>query len=91
MCEQDDVCTSMIPVHLNATCYKGGYLVKENHQVCDVKSRLAFVKCGLRLVDKKIVDLLPGQPPQVTFTCNRPDAFCGFQCMMNLNMNPDVG
>lgn len=30
-------------------------------------------------VDRKIVDMLPNRPPQVTFTCNMAEQSCGFQ------------
>ena len=29
--------------------------------------------------DRKILDMLPGRPPQVTFTCDVPSSTCGFQ------------
>ncbi|SCV74104.1 BQ2448_6536 [Microbotryum intermedium] len=50
----------------NAVCYKEGYAVKEMFQMCDVTNR-------------KIVDMLPNRPPQVSFTCDVPSATCGFQ------------
>ena len=30
-------------------------------------------------VDRKILDMLPGRPPQVTFSCNKPASKCDFQ------------
>jgi ABC-type multidrug transport system ATPase subunit/ABC-type multidrug transport system permease subunit len=48
------------------TCYKGGETVFNNHQFCDVTNR-------------KILDMLPGRPPQVTFSCDKTDATCDFQ------------
>ena len=30
-------------------------------------------------VDRKILDMLPGRPPQVTFSCDKTDATCSFQ------------
>lgn len=50
----------------NMTCYTGGQTVFENHQMCDVTNR-------------KILDMLPDRPPQVTFSCNKPARTCGFQ------------
>ncbi|KAF5342525.1 hypothetical protein D9611_002045 [Ephemerocybe angulata] len=50
----------------NMTCYKGGETVFSNHQMCDVTNR-------------KILDMLPDRPPQVTFSCNKPERTCGFQ------------
>ncbi|KAI0775145.1 hypothetical protein BD413DRAFT_294544 [Trametes elegans] len=50
----------------NMTCYKGGETVFNNHQMCNVTNR-------------KILDMLPDRPPQVTFSCDREDATCQFQ------------
>ncbi|KAK0469534.1 uncharacterized protein EV420DRAFT_1495091 [Desarmillaria tabescens] len=50
----------------NMTCYTGGETVFNNHQMCDVTNR-------------KIIDQLPGRPPQVTFSCDKPSATCSFQ------------
>ncbi|GAA6014458.1 hypothetical protein JCM8202_001541 [Rhodotorula sphaerocarpa] len=47
-------------------CYKEGFGVKEMFQMCDVTNR-------------KILDMLPGRSPQVTFTCDIPSETCGFQ------------
>ncbi|GAA5829442.1 hypothetical protein JCM11251_005053 [Rhodosporidiobolus azoricus] len=49
-----------------AVCYKEGFGVKEVYQMCDVTNR-------------KILDMLPNRPPQVTFTCDMPAQTCGFQ------------
>ncbi|KAJ3522951.1 hypothetical protein NM688_g8799 [Phlebia brevispora] len=50
----------------NMTCYKGGDTVIENHQICDVTNR-------------KILDMLPDRPPEVTFSCDKLDGTCQFQ------------
>ncbi|TFK27959.1 ATP-dependent permease [Coprinopsis marcescibilis] len=50
----------------NMTCYKGGETVYSNHQMCDVTNR-------------KIIDMLPERPPQVTFSCDKADKTCAFQ------------
>ncbi|KAK0500216.1 hypothetical protein EDD18DRAFT_1318341 [Armillaria luteobubalina] len=50
----------------NMTCYTGGETVFNNHQMCDVTNR-------------KIIDQLPGRPPQVTFSCDNPSSTCSFQ------------
>ena len=50
----------------NMTCYKGGETVFENHQICNVTNR-------------KILDMLPDRPPEVTFSCNKDDETCQFQ------------
>ncbi|KAG8929386.1 hypothetical protein FRC03_008981 [Tulasnella sp. 419] len=51
---------------LNMTCYKGGETVYSNHQMCDVTNR-------------KILDMLPDRPPQVTFSCDKASSTCAFQ------------
>ncbi|KAI0833563.1 hypothetical protein BC628DRAFT_1527478 [Trametes gibbosa] len=50
----------------NMTCYKGGETVFNNHQMCDVTNR-------------KILDMLPDRPPQVTFSCEKESSTCQFQ------------
>ncbi|KIY44188.1 hypothetical protein FISHEDRAFT_52625, partial [Fistulina hepatica ATCC 64428] len=50
----------------NMTCYKGGETVFNNHQMCDVTNR-------------KILDMLPDRPPQVTFSCLAEAGTCDFQ------------
>ncbi|KAF9021922.1 hypothetical protein BDZ89DRAFT_1071060 [Hymenopellis radicata] len=50
----------------NMTCYDGGETVFNNHQMCDVTNR-------------KIIDQLPGRPPQVTFSCEKQENTCSFQ------------
>ncbi|KAL9115386.1 MAG: hypothetical protein Q9227_000707 [Pyrenula ochraceoflavens] len=47
-------------------CYKHGPVVKENFQMCNVTNR-------------KILDQLKEQKPQVTFSCNADDETCNFQ------------
>lgn len=69
----------------NMTCYKGGETVFSNHQVCNVTSTWAFSRVlALHLTshssaDRKIVDMLPDRPPQITFSCNTLDHTCDFQ------------
>ncbi|CAG8514342.1 13989_t:CDS:10 [Ambispora leptoticha] len=70
VCHSDFACDPLVPTGMNGTCYKGGLTVNENFQMCDVTNR-------------KILDMLPDQPPQVTFSCNRPDETCDFQFWIN--------
>lgn len=68
----------------NMTCYKGGETVFNNHQMCDVTSELQFHVLPLHkyqyyYLDRKILDMLPGRPPQVTFSCDTQDETCDFQ------------
>lgn len=66
VCTSDSVCDALVPTGQNGTCYRGGLTVNENHQMCNVTNR-------------KILDQLKDQIPQVTFSCNRHDATCDFQ------------
>jgi hypothetical protein len=56
-----------MPEGEGGVCYRDGEVVKENYQMCDVTNR-------------KIVEILDGKKPQVTFTCEKEDATCAFQC-----------
>ena len=73
------------PVANNMRYYKGGETVFNNHQMCDVTSELSprsFRRPHLiqpQKPDCKIIDMLPGQPPQVTFFCSSLDKTCAFQ------------
>ncbi|KAI7905379.1 uncharacterized protein BX663DRAFT_429465, partial [Cokeromyces recurvatus] len=66
VCKTDSVCDSLVPTGQNGTCYKNGITVFENYQMCNVTNR-------------KILDQLKKQIPQVTFSCNRNHATCDFQ------------
>jgi ABC-type multidrug transport system ATPase subunit len=50
----------------NMTCFTGGITVHHNSQMCKVTNR-------------KILDMLPDRPPEVTFDCNKADGTCDFQ------------
>ena len=69
VCKEDKACNALMPVPDDggAVCYQNGDVVKENYQMCDV-------------TNKRIIKILEGKKPQVTFTCNREDATCAFQC-----------
>lgn len=68
-CNTDDACRPMLPkdVQDEAVCYDGGYVVKENWQMCNITNR-------------KIIDQLKhdGQP-QATFSCHAPTKKCNFE------------
>lgn len=66
LCQEDSVCDSFVPAGLQGTCYKGGILVHQFHQMCDV-------------TNKKILQVLGGKIPQATFECNKTSAECTFQ------------
>jgi hypothetical protein len=66
----------------NMTCYTGGETVFSNHQMCDVTSRSSppfDFSASNEAPDRKILDMLPGRPPQVTFSCEQKDSTCSFQ------------
>lgn len=66
MCENDDVCDSFVPPGLKGTCYKSGIIVNVFNQLCDV-------------TNEKILKILDGKIPQVTFSCNKTSETCDFQ------------
>ncbi|CAN6624221.1 hypothetical protein TRVA0_009S03026 [Trichomonascus vanleenenianus] len=66
MCIEDSSCDALMPGNEKGTCYTGGILVNKNNQMCNVTNR-------------KILDILKGQIPQVTFSCNRTAGDCNFQ------------
>jgi ABC-type multidrug transport system ATPase subunit/ABC-type multidrug transport system permease subunit len=66
ICTRDSVCDQFVPEGLQGTCYKDGMIVNQFHQMCDV-------------TNKKIVEILNGKKPQVTFSCDKSDAVCNFQ------------
>ena len=95
VCETDKACVgfplaggiSTLDVEqANMTCYTGGETVFNNHQMCDVTSMYTSITlrethCQLvtTFADRKIVDMLPGRPPQVTFSCDKLSHKCDFQ------------
>ncbi|QSS48919.1 ATP-binding cassette protein [Histoplasma capsulatum var. duboisii H88] len=66
VCKTDNVCNSMMPEGEGGVCYKDGVTQKENYQMCAVTNR-------------KIVDMLGDQKPEVTFSCKESDHKCNFQ------------
>ncbi|KAI9492170.1 half-sized ABC transporter [Zychaea mexicana] len=66
VCTMDSVCDPLVPTGQNGTCYRGGLTVFENHQMCNVTNR-------------KILEQLKDQVPQVTFSCNQHEDSCDFQ------------
>nr|QFR37210.1 ABC transporter [Cyberlindnera americana] len=66
VCQQDSVCDAFMPEGMSGVCYSNGMIVKKFHQMCDV-------------TNKKIVEILNGKKPQVTFSCDKADNVCNFQ------------
>ena len=60
LCEVDAVCDALMPEGINGTCYKGGLVVNQNYQMCNVTNR-------------KILEQLKDQIPQVTFSCRNEE------------------
>ena len=92
VCETDDACANFpldsLGTHAldenvprNMTCFKGGQTVLRPQQMCDVTSELAkeLHACPDHILDQKILDMLPGRPPQVTFGCNADNKTCQFE------------
>ncbi len=55
-----------MPEGEGGVCYKQGLVVNENYQMCNVTNR-------------KILDQLKDEKPQVTFSCNAEEETCNFQ------------
>ena len=66
ICEEDYVCDAFMPSGLKGTCNKNGMIAKSLHQGCDV-------------TNPKILEILKGSKPQVTFACNKTSELCNFQ------------
>ncbi|KAK9453325.1 hypothetical protein V1511DRAFT_505391 [Dipodascopsis uninucleata] len=66
VCVTDEACDAFMPEGTGGVCFHGGLGVKENFQMCNVTNR-------------KILDILDGQIPQVTFSCNMTSDTCNFQ------------
>ena len=67
VCKTNDACNALMPEGKDGVCYTQGAVVNENYQMCDITNR-------------KILDQLKEQVPQVTFSCNAERAECDFQC-----------
>jgi hypothetical protein len=67
ICEKNDICNALVPGGEGGLCYKGGLVVRENYQQCQV-------------TNTQILKQLDGQIPQVTFSCNNSTETCNFQC-----------
>lgn len=67
VCETNNACNALMPTGEGGVCYRDGEVVKENYQMCNVTNR-------------KILEILDGKRPQATFSCNKRDSTCAFQC-----------
>lgn len=67
VCNSNKACNAMMPGNEGGVCYRDGEVVKENYQMCDV-------------TNAQILKILDGRKPQVTFTCEKEDLTCAFQC-----------
>jgi hypothetical protein len=67
VCTSNKACNALMPEGEGGVCYRDGEVVKENYQMCDV-------------TNQKIVEMLDGKVSQVTFTCEKEDETCAFQC-----------
>ncbi|KAK3335972.1 hypothetical protein B0T19DRAFT_24699 [Cercophora scortea] len=66
VCSDHQACNKLLNIEEGGVCYTGGEVVKKNHQMCDV-------------TNKAILNLLNGQMPQVTFSCEKESGQCDFQ------------
>jgi hypothetical protein len=69
LCQTDSACDPLMPQGMNGTCYKGGMTVNQNFQMCQV-------------INRKIIDQLDPQVPEVTFSCHKENETCAFQCIL---------
>ena len=77
VCKTDRACNALMPEDEGGVCYKQSAVVKQNYQMCDVTNR-------------KILDQLGDQIPQVTFSCNAEDETCDFQCKSGSPLRKDI-
>lgn len=68
VCTENRACNALVETGDGGVCYRNGEVVQNNHQICKVTNR-------------KITDLLGDQRPEVTFTCQKSEGTCDFQCM----------
>ncbi|KAK0538875.1 FAD-dependent urate hydroxylase [Tilletia horrida] len=70
VCQRDDACAGFALggdlLGDEGVCFTGGQTVRQSFQQCDV-------------TNSRITDMLPGRPPQVTFSCAKDDKECNFQ------------
>ncbi|RKF54149.1 ABC transporter G family member [Golovinomyces cichoracearum] len=66
VCTKNKACNDLMPTREGGVCYQNGEVVHENFQMCSV-------------TNQKIIEVLKGRRPQVTFTCNRDHKTCDFQ------------
>ena len=66
VCTTSQACDALMPEGKGGVCYKQGLVVHENYQICNVTNR-------------KILDQLKEQKPEVTFSCNAEHETCNFQ------------
>lgn len=67
VCEEDFVCDAFMPSpELKGTCYKNGMIVNKSYQGCNV-------------TNDRILQILKGKIPQVTFSCDSRTKECNFQ------------
>ena len=67
ICQEDSVCDAFMPdKSVKGTCYKNGMIVNRLFQGCDV-------------TNKKILQILNGKIPQITFSCDKKKDDCNFQ------------
>jgi hypothetical protein len=71
VCTSNKACNALMLEGEGGVCYRDGEVVKENYQMCDV-------------TNAQILKILEGKKPQVTFTCEKEDATCAFQCKNEL-------
>lgn len=67
VCTENKACNALMDTGEDGVCYQNGEVVKSNYQMCGV-------------TNEKILSMLDGKIPQASFTCDKQDGFCDFQC-----------
>lgn len=73
VCQTDNACSALVPGGEGAVCYKDGLVVRQNFQNCDI-------------TNKQILKILGEKKPQVTFSCDKQNDECNFQCKSCLKL-----
>ncbi|CCH60931.1 hypothetical protein TBLA_0D04350 [Henningerozyma blattae CBS 6284] len=67
ICEMDSVCDSFMPdSSIKGTCYRNGMIVNRVFEGCNV-------------TNEKIIEILNGKLPQISFSCDKKKQECNFQ------------
>lgn len=76
ICTENKACNALMETDDDGgVCYQTGDVVKQNYQMCDI-------------TNTKILSMLDGKIPQATFSCEKEDGLCDFQCTWKISLIP---